>query len=57
MEHREFEVRLANEENREVTGIAVPYNEVTTIGRMKERFSPNSVVTSKLPKCFLMALI
>jgi HK97 family phage prohead protease len=52
MERREFEVRLANEENREVTGIAVPYNEVTTIGRMKERFSPNSVVTSKLPKLF-----
>ena len=53
MEHREFEIRNADVENREVTGIAVPYNEVTQIGRMKEKFSPNSVVTNKLPKLFL----
>ena len=52
LEHREFLIRDSNLENREVTGIAVPYNEVTQIGRMKEKFSPNSVVTNKLPKLF-----
>ena len=52
LEKREFEIRSTDLENREVSGIAVPYNEVTQIGRMKEMFSPKSVVTNKLPKLF-----
>ena len=52
LERREFEIRIADENRMEVTGIAVPYNEITQIGRMKEKFSPNSVVSSKLPKLF-----
>lgn len=50
--HREFEIRQVDSESREVTGIAVPYNEVTQIGRMKEKFIPNSVNVNKLPKLF-----
>ena len=50
--HREFEIRSTDLEAREVTGIAVPYNEVTQIGRMKEKFMPNSINVNKMPKLF-----
>jgi len=50
--HREFEIRTTDLETREVTGIAVPYNEVTQIGRMKEKFMPNSINVTKMPKLF-----
>lgn len=50
--HREFEIRSTDLEAREVTGIAVPYNEVTQIGRMKEKFMPNSINVTKMPKLF-----
>jgi HK97 family phage prohead protease len=50
--HREFEIRQVDQESKEVTGVAVPYNEVTQVGRMKEKFAPNSVTVNKLPKLF-----
>ncbi len=50
--HREFEIRQVDSDSREVTGIAVPYNEVTQVGRMKEKFMPKSVSITKLPKLF-----
>jgi len=52
LQHREFEIRNVDQDNREVSGIAVPYNEVTQVGRMKEKFLPNSVTINKLPKLF-----
>ena len=48
--HREFEIRTVDSESKEVTGIAVPYNEITQVGRMKEKFMPDSVNVNKLPK-------
>lgn len=50
--HREFEIRNVDSDSKEVTGIAVPYNEITQVGRMKEKFMPDSVNVNKLPKLF-----
>lgn len=52
IQHREFEIRNVDSDNREVFGIAVPYEQVTQIGRMKEKFVRNSVTVNKLPKLF-----
>jgi HK97 family phage prohead protease len=52
LEHREFEIRNVDSDNREITGIAVPYEQVTQIGRMKEKFVRNSVAVNKMPKLF-----
>lgn len=38
LEIRSMEVRELDEDKREITGLAVPYNQVTNIGGYKERF-------------------
>jgi HK97 family phage prohead protease len=41
---RSFEIREANHETREVSGIAVPFNDTIDIGGgMKERFAPGAI--------------
>jgi HK97 family phage prohead protease len=42
LETREFEMRT-NEDSRTVSGIAVPYNQVTDLGYIREQFAPDSV--------------
>lgn len=44
LEVREFEVRATETDTREVSGIAVPYNQVTTIGNYREQFAPDSAI-------------
>lgn len=44
LEIRSFQVRATDPENRELTGLAVPYNQPTDIGRYyREAFAPGSV--------------
>ena len=38
IEVRDFEIREVNEEERSVTGIAVPFDQTITVGGIKERF-------------------
>lgn len=50
---RSFEIRATDEEKREVSGIAVPYNESFDLGNGKfERFAPGSVDTTSHVKLF-----
>lgn len=43
LETREFQVRLADAEKREFTGIAVPYDTVADIGWYREKIAPGAV--------------
>lgn len=43
LETREFEVRLADEGERTVTGIAVPWDDEIQVGGIRERFSKGAV--------------
>ena len=42
LEIREFDIRATAVEEREVAGIAVPYNTPTTIGNYREQFAPGA---------------
>lgn len=44
LETREFEVRLADAEERTVTGIAVPWGDEISVGGIRERFEKGAVV-------------
>tara|TARA_R110000782_G_scaffold104983_1_gene192862 strand:- start:1306 stop:2823 length:1518 start_codon:yes stop_codon:yes gene_type:complete len=44
LEVREFDVRATDNSSREVSGIAVPYGQVTTVGNYREQFAPDSAV-------------
>jgi HK97 family phage prohead protease len=52
LEVRSFEVRAVNEDKREVTGIAVPYNETANIGGYTERFERGAVSDVSTTKLF-----
>jgi HK97 family phage prohead protease len=43
METREFEIRLANEEQRTIEGVAVPYGQTINVGGIQERFAKGAI--------------
>jgi HK97 family phage prohead protease/HK97 family phage major capsid protein len=45
IEMRDVAIRSVNEETRTVEGIAVPYDETTTVGAIKERFAQDSIIS------------
>ena len=50
---RDFEIRESNSETREVSGVAVPFNDTIDIGGgMKERFAPGAVDLESNVKLF-----
>jgi len=50
---RDFEIRASNSETREVSGVAVPFNDTIDIGGgMKEKFAPGAVDLTSNVKLF-----
>ena len=49
METRNFEVRVADEEKREVEGVAVPYGQTIDVGGLRERFVRGAFTDTDVP--------